>query len=38
MFLAIDSMTRDFMTKALNRAGFLRADKVMCLPLDLSSH
>lgn len=31
--LAIDSMTRDFMTKALTRAGFLRADKEMCLPL-----
>lgn len=31
--LAIDSMTWDFTTKALTRAGFLRADREMCLPL-----
>lgn len=31
--LAIDSMTWDFTTKALTRAGFLCADREMCLPL-----
>lgn len=31
--LAIDSMTWDFTTKAWTRAGSLRADREMCLPL-----